>query len=168
MTRKLPAFFHRSSTRVLLSTLFFSTAVLPPTFASQIVQLPTLSDIREFKRQGKNLDAAIILQKVAQTCQPSGNQSQSKFVVTGRGGLPPTPTEALNTDAIAVDWVTLQPESEHKYNPASSTSPITHESKPIVEAQGWLIDRNGKVVLTASVPTATPHNSWQTLANCSS
>lgn len=106
--------------------------------------------------------------EVVQACTSSSSQANSKFVVTGRGGLPPNPTEALNPEAIAIDWVTLHPESENKYHAASSTSPTAPESKPIVEAQGWLIDKNGKVVLTASVPTAIPHSSWQTLANCSS
>ena len=106
--------------------------------------------------------------EVAQACTPGSSQANSKFVVTGRGGLPPTPTEALNPDAIAVDWVNLQPESKNNHNAASSTSPTTPESKPIVEAQGWIINHKGKVVLTASAPTATPHSSWQTLANCPS
>ncbi len=106
--------------------------------------------------------------EVAQACTPGSSQANSKFVVTGRGGLPPTPTEALNPDAIAVDWVTLQPESKNNYNAASSTSPTTPKSKPIVEAQGWIINHKGEVVLTASAPTATPHSSWQTLANCTS
>ncbi len=115
-----------------------------------------------------NLPTVPVSDEVAQACTPGSSQSNSEFVITGRGGLPPTPTEALNTDAIAVDWVTLNPESENKYNTASSTSPTVPESKPIVEAQGWITNKNGEVVLTASAPTATPHNSWQTLANCSS
>ena len=106
--------------------------------------------------------------EVAQACTLGSSQANSQFVVTGRGGLPPTPTEALNPDAITVDWVTLQSESKNNYNAASSTGPITPESKPIVEAQGWIINPKGEVVLTASAPTATPHSSWQTLANCPS
>ncbi len=106
--------------------------------------------------------------EVAQACTPGRSQANSEFVVTGRGGLPPTPTEALNPDAITVDWVTLQPEGKNNYNAASSTSSTTPESKPIVEAQGWIINHKGEVVLTASAPTAKPHSSWQTLANCPS
>ncbi len=106
--------------------------------------------------------------EVVQACTSSSSQANSKFVVTGRGGLPPNPTEALNPDEIAINWVTLQPESDGKYSTANSTNPTNLESKPIIEAQGWIIDKDGKVVLTASVPTAKPHSSWQTLANCSS
>ena len=115
-----------------------------------------------------NLPTIPIDTEVAQACTPGSSQANSKFVVTGRGGLPPTPTEALNPDAIAVDWVTLQPESKNNHNAASSPSPTTPESKPIVEAQRWIINHKGEVVLIASAPTATPHSSWQTLANCPS
>lgn len=114
-----------------------------------------------------NLPTVPVDTEVVQACTPSSSQDGSEFVVTGRGGLPPTPTESLNSDAIAIDWVTLQPQSDRQYNAASSTSRTALESQPIVEAQGWLIDKIGKVVLTASAPTATPHKSWQTLANCS-
>ena len=37
----------------------------------------------------------------------SVGSEQSRFVVTGRGGLPPSLSEAIATDAIVVDWVTL-------------------------------------------------------------
>ena len=115
-----------------------------------------------------NLPTVPVDTEVVQACTPGSSQDGSEFVVTGRGGLPPNPNEALNTDAIAVDWVTLQPESDNKYNTANSTNPTNLESKPIVEAQGWIINKDGNVVLTASAPTVTPHSSWQTLANCSS
>jgi large exoprotein involved in heme utilization and adhesion len=49
---------------------------------------------------------------------------------------------------------------------AVSTSPINPTSTLIVEAQGWVIDKNGKVILTANAPTVTPHSSWQKTANC--
>ncbi len=114
-----------------------------------------------------NLPTVPVSDEVAQACTPGSSQANSEFVITGRGGLPPNPTEALNPDAIAIDWVTLNPESDNKYNTANSTNPTNLESKPIVEAQGWIINKNGQVVLTASAPTATPHTSWQTLANCS-
>ena len=54
-----------------------------------------------------SLPAVPIETEVAQACTLGGSQQQSEFVVTGRGGLPPNPTEALSSDAIQVDWVTL-------------------------------------------------------------
>ncbi len=64
----------------------------------------------------------------------------SRFVVTGRGGLPPAPPEALNSDAIVVNWVTLNPERQGNRG----------ASGQIVEATGWVKGVNGEVILTAT------------------
>jgi filamentous hemagglutinin family protein len=106
--------------------------------------------------------------QVSQACTPGGSQQQSEFVVTGRGGLPQNPGEALNTDAIQVDLVTLAPEVNQSTTTAVSTSPTSPTPTPIVEAQGWAIAANGEVILTANANTVTPHNSWQNTANCRS
>jgi filamentous hemagglutinin family protein len=86
----------------------------------------------------------------------------SEFVITGQGGLPPTPNEVLSSEEIWEDWrLTALAEptasnaapSPRDYQPAS-------DSQEIVEAQGWIIDADGKVVLTAEVPKPTPRGSW--------
>ncbi|URD48509.1 filamentous hemagglutinin N-terminal domain-containing protein [Chroococcidiopsis sp. CCNUC1] len=115
-----------------------------------------------------NLPTVPINTEMAQTCTPGGSQQQSEFVVTGRGGLPQNPGEALNTDAIQVDLVTLAPEVNQSTTTAVSTSPTSPTPTPIVEAQGWAIAANGEVILTANANTVTPHNSWQNTANCRS
>lgn len=113
-----------------------------------------------------NLPAVPVDTQVAQTCTAGSAVAKSSFTITGRGGLPPSPNDALNSDAISIDWVTLNPEIEDKSSPDVSTNPTAPEPDPIVEAQGWVMDNDGEVVLIASASTATPHNSWQTLANC--
>jgi large exoprotein involved in heme utilization and adhesion len=113
-----------------------------------------------------NRSAVPIDTEVAQTCTPGSSQSKSEFVVTGRGGLPPSPDEMLSSDAIQVNWVTLNPQVENRSIPDISTNSTAPAPAPIVEAQGWVIDDNGEVILTASAPSATPNNSWQAPANC--
>jgi large exoprotein involved in heme utilization and adhesion len=110
---------------------------------------------------------------VAQACSPGSSQQQSEFVVTGRGGLPPTPEEALSSDAIQVDWVSLNPETaeEQESKEAEENSPTSGSSNPsvpnqIVEAQGWVTAPNGEVVLTASATPGQHPSSWLTPANC--
>jgi filamentous hemagglutinin family protein len=103
---------------------------------------------------------------IAQACPGGVGSAANKFVVTGRGGLPPNPNEALSSDAIQVDWVTLNPGVENSSSPAVSTQPTAPEPAPIVEAQGWVIGANGEVVLTASAPTVTPNTSWSTPPQC--
>lgn len=103
--------------------------------------------------------------QVSQACTPSGSQQQSEFVVTGRGGLPQNPGDTLNTDAVQVDLVTLNSQVAQPSIPSVSTSST---QTPIVEAQGWAIDKHGNVVLTANASTTAPHSSWQKTANCKS
>ena len=103
--------------------------------------------------------------EVAQACTPGESQANSEFVVTGRGGLPPSPDETLSSDAIQVDWVTLNPEVESR-NQGVSTNMIAPEPDSIVEATGWALDRKGEIVLTASAASVLPGNSWQAPAKC--
>jgi filamentous hemagglutinin family protein len=103
--------------------------------------------------------------RVAQGCQASGNQQQNQFIITGRGGLPPSPYEILTPDAVQVDWLTFKPERENRKN-ANVTSTTTATPKTIVEATGWVVNAKGEVVLIAYAPTLTPHSSWQTSPKC--
>ncbi|MBD2310055.1 S-layer family protein [Chroococcidiopsis sp. FACHB-1243] len=112
-----------------------------------------------------NLPSVPVDTQVAQACTPSGSQNQSEFIVTGRGGLPPNPTEVLSSDATAIDWVALPPTTENQSSPTPATNSTAPSLAPMVEATGWEIDRQGKVILTASNVPAQPHN-WQSSAQC--
>lgn len=114
-----------------------------------------------------NLPTVPLETKVSQVCQPLTAENQSTFIITGRGGLPPNPrTEPLSGDAVQVDWVTLKPRTENRSNPKVTINPTPTTPAPIVEAQGWVRNAKGEVVLTAYAPIATPHNSWQKPAFC--
>ncbi len=102
--------------------------------------------------------------EVAQGCN-SPNSSQSNFIITGRGGLPPNPKDVLTADAIEVDWVTLNPKSDNR-NSLSVSTPTNATSEPIVEATGWVFNSNGEVVFTANAPITTPRSSWQKSVEC--
>ncbi len=104
--------------------------------------------------------------KVSQVCQPSVGKNQSSFIITGRGGLPPNPREPLSSDAVQVDWVTLNPKTENRSRPSVTKNPTPATPVQIVQATGWTRNAKGEVVLTADAPTATSHSSWQTPANC--
>ncbi|MDV2998343.1 MAG: hypothetical protein N4J56_008048 [Chroococcidiopsis sp. SAG 2025] len=119
----------------------------------------------EFNSGLINLPVQLVEARVAQTCTPSGNQAQSEFVVTGRGGLPQNPGEALSTDAVQVDLVTLNPQVDRPSTSSLPTNSTNSTLTPIIEAQGWAIAANGDVVLTASA-TSTPHSSRQSPTNC--
>ncbi|WP_335153937.1 two-partner secretion domain-containing protein [Nostoc sp.] len=112
-----------------------------------------------------NLPAIPVDTQVAQTCQAGGNLAKSSFTITGRGGLPPNPGEALSADAVQVDLVGSNSEVGKSSTPAVSTNPINPTPTRIVEANGWVTAANGDVILT-NAPTLTPHSSWQRTADC--
>jgi large exoprotein involved in heme utilization and adhesion len=117
-----------------------------------------------------NLPIQPLETQVVQACQPGTNQYQSEFVVTGRGGLPPSPQEPLSTESIGVDWVSLNPDvaseskpeqtQENLPNSSSVETNNTTTSKPIIEAQGMVVGSNGKIILTAQTSADTSNNSW--------
>ncbi|MDZ8070862.1 MAG: filamentous hemagglutinin N-terminal domain-containing protein [Nostoc sp. DedQUE08] len=109
--------------------------------------------------------------QISNACTPGTRQFQNTFVVTGRGGLPINPTEPLQDSSTVSAWVKLRPNAENLANTtpvpqptAVSTTPIA--TIPIVEASGWVIDRNGNIELVAQVPQLNPHSPWQTPASC--
>lgn len=54
-------------------------------------------------------------QQIAQGCTPRRGQSNS-FVVTGRGGMPLSPSEPLRQRAVITQWVTLDEEIGNETN----------------------------------------------------
>ncbi|MEH1942401.1 MAG: filamentous hemagglutinin N-terminal domain-containing protein [Nostoc sp.] len=115
-----------------------------------------------------NLPAVPVDTKVAQACQARTAQNQSSFTIAGRGGLPPNPrTESLSPDAVQLDWVTLNPKGENHSSTSVSTQANSSSPAPIVEAQGWVRNAKGEIVLTADAPTVLPHSSWLTPASAS-
>ncbi len=95
---------------------------------------------------------------IAQGCPAIG--SENKFTITGRGGLPPNPSQRLSTEAVLTSWATLDPPLVANRADAGETAPKDTNSAPnqIVEAQSWAIAPTGEVILTASAPTVTSNN----------
>jgi large exoprotein involved in heme utilization and adhesion len=85
--------------------------------------------------------------------------------------LPLNPTEPLSSDAV---WQDLRSSAQQGINRSSQnvqreelgTPSAAPSTAKIVEAQGWMIDLDGKVVLTAQAPTPTPGNPWRTSPSC--
>jgi len=105
--------------------------------------------------------------QINRTCAASNRQSQ--FTVTGRGGLPENPTDLFSPDLVQDDFGTViarEQYEEIEKQADGNNSSISHPPKQIIEAQGWIIDAEGNVVLTAYVPNGTPHDGWQNSVNC--
>lgn len=128
-----------------------------------------------------NLPITPVDTQVSQVCQVGARQNQNSFIITGRGGLPPNPRQVLRSQAVQVDWVTLDAGANNPTGDAQSrgrqrqvsgepelqiSNNVNTKTPEIVEAQGWVVDANGKITLVATAPTVTPHSSWQIPANC--
>lgn len=86
------------------------------------------------------------------------------FYMTGRGGLPQSPSDALTGESSLVDLGDRTGQSETSGRDRRSRerdnliSAEYNRSSPLVEARGWAIDDRGRVVLTAESPAiATAH-----------
>ncbi|MCU0533313.1 MAG: S-layer family protein [Hydrococcus sp. Prado102] len=99
---------------------------------------------------------------VALACAAAPRQTRSEFTITGRGGLPPRPSEALSSEALVSFG-----------SPATQATPTeTIEAADASElpppARGWYVSDRGTVVLAAQAPAASPYSSGLTSQNCHS
>jgi filamentous hemagglutinin family protein len=104
-------------------------------------------------------------QQIDQTCRATGTDEFGEFVVTGRGGLPPNPNEVLDNDETVTNWVGLDHEIPEGNQPATSSLPANATTNaesfaPIVEAEGWVVGADGKVMLVAQT-SETDSNIFQ-------
>ena len=90
----------------------------------------------------------------------------SRFEVTGKGGVAPTPTKPLTADALVIEGKssplgTRQPESLQR----EEIKPIITAQGPIYPARGIIFKENGDIILTA-YPTDNVQRLPQNSPNC--
>ena len=94
---------------------------------------------------------------------------EGEFIITGKGGISPSPQDPLNTDAGWEDWRVVE-NSESNYQQSSQTHFLREVknsgSNQIVEVQGWYIAPNGNIVLTAEPVKSISRNSAFLTLNC--
>ncbi|BAY90646.1 MULTISPECIES: two-partner secretion domain-containing protein [unclassified Tolypothrix] len=113
-----------------------------------------------------NLPTQPVKLTLDQTCRVIAGNNQSSFTVTGRGGIPSSPTETLNSDAVLADWIAVDRVGETATGPTVSQNYPKSAPAKLVEATGWAITPKGEVVLTANTANVTPYSSWQKQTNC--
>jgi filamentous hemagglutinin family protein len=89
---------------------------------------------------------------------PCRRSTSSQFTLSGRGGLPSSVSEDLNSESTLVGLV--EPETTHIDQSAKQVSKAPTSASPlsssrIVPAQGWIYNNKGEVVLVAYKPTIT-------------
>ncbi|MGJ5676493.1 MAG: filamentous hemagglutinin N-terminal domain-containing protein [Nostochopsis sp.] len=97
---------------------------------------------------------------------PCQKGSGSSFVISGRGGIPSSPSDSFNSDNVRVDL--LQPiTGSNPQNVTINPPKIPTATKQIIPAQGWIFNEKGEVVLTAYDPTTSgSHRSNKATASC--
>ncbi|MDJ0704305.1 MAG: S-layer family protein [Leptolyngbyaceae cyanobacterium MO_188.B28] len=81
-----------------------------------------------------------------QRCQAGGDPSTSRFVSTGRGGLPPSPEGPLSSSGI---WEDVRPPVQTDTPTVNGDASGAPGLESILEAQGWRLNQQGEVVLVA-------------------
>ncbi|MEC4884187.1 MAG: hypothetical protein SAL70_23095, partial [Scytonema sp. PMC 1070.18] len=112
---------------------------------------------------------------IAQGCSERNGgvaEGQSKFMITGRRGLPPSPDDALSAGAVSANWVnrdtnTLNNNEKNSIKAANVIKFTSGGTRLLVEAVGMVRDRNGDIVLTAKPTTATQIESGLSSTFCS-
>lgn len=103
------------------------------------------------------LPAVLGTKLLSTACFGNRRGDRDSFIYSGRGGLPPTPSDPAQGGAVWQD-LRLPPvplSSSEKNSPistlSSSSAPSTPSATaPIIEAQGWVFEKNGAVRLVAA------------------
>ena len=147
LTNDITAFSQTSPT--LEGQVIINTPYVDP--SKGFVELPTL--------------LAEISEVIDTSCAAFAEGEGSKFTVTGRGGLPPSPYEPLSTDVLWTDTRTtaITTQQQGKKEPADLP-----QSKPeaikIVPATGWVFNGKGQVTLISHA--SNPNRMGRTPASC--
>lgn len=109
--------------------------------------------------------------KLAQACQQNIASNQSRFVMTGRGGLAANPTEVLRNSNVQVDWISLGEDAETGRKVQVSRNwtrkrDFVVQAVPIIEAQGWVVDKYGDISLVDYTAAVTSRSSAFNVVSC--
>jgi len=126
-------------------------------------------DVRDFQPDA-SLSEQFAEAEIGQGCSPNrrarnGQVSGSRFVHTGRGGVPTNPAQALAGSSVRVPWVEGRAEDggRRTEDGGRRTEDGEWRAKEIVEARGWVRLANGDVLLTARPDAVAAHGAAATI-----
>jgi len=94
----------------------------------------------------------------------------SEYIIIGRGGLPPTPSEAIALSEVWQDWREevrgFRGQRSEVFEVRGQGSEVGDDksSSQLIEATGWVRRPDGTIELVANMEE--PGNSWYNLPNC--
>jgi len=104
---------------------------------------------------------------IAGSCIARRNQTQGSFVVTGNGGLPTSPYDAIRSSYSAAGIQLLDGSPVARSIPPVSKKLNWQMGQPIQEAQGMTVTPDGRIVLGTSPELMQVQESWDLLCDSS-
>ncbi len=90
----------------------------------------------------------------AAVASTDADTEKSKFTITGRGGLPPSPNEPLSTDVVWSDTRIPTISKEQRSETPAVKPPSKVETLKVVPATGWVFNGKGQVTLISHASNA--------------
>jgi large exoprotein involved in heme utilization and adhesion len=121
-----------------------------------------IQDINQDPTQGLELpeDLGDSSRLITQSCPVGVARATSRFVITGRGGLPPNPSSPLSSDVLIENRTTNTPPQATHLEQSNSTDSV------LVEAQGVDIGTGGEIIFTAKPSKLNSYNPLQRNIGC--
>ncbi len=150
------------------------TSLLPTSDIAAISQQagPALQGAVTFSSAGVNPAQGLVElpQNVADSGQlivtnPCTQTAGNEFTITGKGGVPPNPNDALSSDSAQFSWV----ESARGESQKTGVKKPEVEIQPraVIPAQGWVMNAQGQVTLVAdNSTTQVPQRQRRALPVC--
>jgi filamentous hemagglutinin family protein len=93
------------------------------------------------------------------SCAAFGPNSPNQFIITGRGGLPPSPNDPLTPDALWTDdrMVIIPNQDLKPQKKQESRKKTTTPASEMIPATGWVFNDKGEVMLVASNSNSLPY-----------
>lgn len=133
-----------------------ATSALGPQFSGLVtIQTPGIDPSQGIVQLQS--DVVDISGLVVQACSPERQRTAGEFFITGRGGLPPSPTDPIAEDQIQVDLGKPLPDRAAPLPPVPpgefANQTDQQLTAPLLQAQGWIVNAQRKVVLVAQSPS---------------
>lgn len=151
-------------------------------------QLTDSSDITAFSQQNPQLNGTVeintleidqnfsllelpsnpVSAQVVQACERGDSEQESKFIISGRGGLPDSPQGNLSSDFGLEDWRAIEGQDSSTSVSDERLYETSHDqTKQIVEANKLVFDSDGTAMLVADNSADKLNNLTQQLpTNC--
>ncbi|MEG4584271.1 filamentous hemagglutinin N-terminal domain-containing protein [Microcoleus sp. MOSTC5] len=132
------------------------TSLLPTSDIAAISQSsgPALQGAVTFSTTGVNpaqglveLEQNVVDSSTLIAANPCIEGAENEFTVTGKGGVPPSPNDALSSAAAPFPWV--EPALGGSQQVEGEKASIAVGPTEIMPAQGWVMDDRGEVTLLA-------------------